>query len=87
MNDELATISGKYEELVGRLQEKFGIAREEAKEQIDEFKKSIDNLKRSNADLMRLQRSMKNGKTLKTRSIKTNKISKRKGTAKSPRHS
>ena len=47
MNDELAAISGKYEELVGRLQEKFGIA----EQQVEEFKKSIDHLKKSNADL------------------------------------
>ncbi len=53
MNDELAAISGKYEELVGRLQEKFGIA----EQQVEEFKKSIDHLKKSNVDLTRLQKS------------------------------
>jgi uncharacterized protein YjbJ (UPF0337 family) len=38
MNDELATIAGKYEELVGILQEKHGIAKEGAKKQIELFK-------------------------------------------------
>jgi len=58
MNDELAAIAGKYEELVGRLQEKFGIAKDDARGQIQEFKKSINHLKKSNARLMRLQESL-----------------------------
>jgi uncharacterized protein YjbJ (UPF0337 family) len=57
MNDELAAISGKYEELVGRLQEKFGIAKEDARVEIKEFKTRIDNLKKSNAHLMKLQKA------------------------------
>jgi uncharacterized protein YjbJ (UPF0337 family) len=55
MNDELAIISGKYEELVGRLQEKYGIAEEKSKEQIDEFKRTVELLKKTNAKLMKLQ--------------------------------
>jgi Uncharacterized protein conserved in bacteria len=43
MNDELAAIAGKHEQLVGTLQEKYGIAKEEAKRQVDEFKKSSSN--------------------------------------------
>ncbi len=39
MNDELAAIAGKYEQLVGRLQEKYGIASEKSKRQVDDFKK------------------------------------------------
>ena len=39
MNDELAAIAGRYEELVGKLQEKYGIAKEEAKEQVDIYKR------------------------------------------------
>jgi uncharacterized protein YjbJ (UPF0337 family) len=62
MNDELAAISGKYEELVGRLQENFGIAKDEAKDQIDEFKKNIDKLKKSNANLVKLTKSSKGKK-------------------------
>jgi uncharacterized protein YjbJ (UPF0337 family) len=43
MNDELAAIPGKYEDLVGNLREKYGIAKHEAKQQVDEFKKTIGN--------------------------------------------
>ena len=41
MNDELAAIAGKYEELVGRLQEKYGIASDSSKRQLDDFKKLV----------------------------------------------
>jgi uncharacterized protein YjbJ (UPF0337 family) len=58
MNDELAAISGKYEELVGRLQENYGIAKEDAKGKTAEFKKGIEKLKKSNASLMKLQNSL-----------------------------
>jgi uncharacterized protein YjbJ (UPF0337 family) len=34
MNDELAAIAGKYEELVGKLQARFGIASEESERQM-----------------------------------------------------
>lgn len=34
MNDELAAIAGKHEQLVGILQEKYGIAKEEEKNTI-----------------------------------------------------
>jgi len=52
MNDELAAISGKQEQLVGMLQEKYGIAKEDAKRQVDEFKTSIEHLKKTNANLL-----------------------------------
>jgi uncharacterized protein YjbJ (UPF0337 family) len=58
MNDELAAIAGKHEELVGRLQEKYGIAKEEAKEQVDLFKKTIEKLKRTNRKLMAMQKAL-----------------------------
>jgi uncharacterized protein YjbJ (UPF0337 family) len=58
MNDELASIAGKYEQLVGILQEKYGIAKEEAERQVDEYKKSIDQLKKSNANLKRSHKSL-----------------------------
>ena len=57
MNDELAAIAGKHEQLVGTLQEKYGVAKEEAKRQVDEFKKIVEQLKKSNDKLMRLQKS------------------------------
>lgn len=56
MNDELAAIAGKHEQLVGMLQEKYGVAKEEAKNQIDGFKNIIGQLKKSNASLMKLQK-------------------------------
>jgi uncharacterized protein YjbJ (UPF0337 family) len=59
MNDELAAIAGKHEQLVGTLQEKYGIAKEEAKRQIHEFKKIVDQLKKCNANLVRSQKSKK----------------------------
>jgi uncharacterized protein YjbJ (UPF0337 family) len=58
MNDELAAIAGKQEQLVGILQEKYGIAKEEAKRQVVEFKKNIDQLKKSNANLKRFKKSL-----------------------------
>jgi uncharacterized protein YjbJ (UPF0337 family) len=72
MNDELAAIAGKHEQLVGILQEKYGIAKEDARRQVEEFKRTIDHLKKSNANLMRLQQSLKktkkksNGKAVKS---------------------
>jgi len=36
-DDDLTVISGKREQLVGRLQERYGIAKEEAERQADAF--------------------------------------------------
>jgi uncharacterized protein YjbJ (UPF0337 family) len=47
MNDELAGVAGKYEELAGKLQKKYGIAKEEAKRQVNEFKKMVEQLKKT----------------------------------------
>ncbi len=58
MNDELAAIAGKHEQLVGMLQEKYGIAKEESRQQVDEFKKIIGQLKKSNDNLVRSQKSL-----------------------------
>ena len=63
MNDELAAIAGKYENLVGRLQEKYGMAKEDAKVQVDKFKKTIEELRESNSKLIRMQKILrKNGR-------------------------
>jgi len=78
MNDELAAISGKYEELVGRLQENFGIAKDEAREQVGEFKKNIDKLKKSNAHLIKLTKSTKLKKRASSRHSVKRKASPRK---------
>ena len=58
MNDELAAIAGKYEELVGRLQSRYGIAREEAQRQVGEFKKMVEQLKKSNNKLIEAQKAL-----------------------------
>jgi uncharacterized protein YjbJ (UPF0337 family) len=40
-DDDLTTIHGKREQLVGRLQERYGIAKDQAEKQIDEFTRSL----------------------------------------------
>jgi uncharacterized protein YjbJ (UPF0337 family) len=64
MNDELAAIAGKYEELVGRLQSRYGIAREEAQRQIDEYKRMVDQLRQSNNKLIEAQKALGNQKSV-----------------------
>jgi uncharacterized protein YjbJ (UPF0337 family) len=39
-DDDLTTIRGKRDQLVGRIQERYGIAKEEAERQVDEFSKT-----------------------------------------------
>ena len=58
MNDELAAIAGKYEELVGRLQSRYGVAREEAQRQVGEFKSMVEQLKTSNSKLREAQKAL-----------------------------
>ena len=78
MNDELAAVAGKHEQLVGILQEKYGIAKEEAKQQVVEFKKYINRLKKSNADLLKAQNlAIKKKKKSNERLAKTKPSSKR----------
>lgn len=60
MNDDLAAIAGKYEELVGRLQQRYGIAKEETTKQVKGFKETIGKLKRSNSQLVQLHRVLHN---------------------------
>jgi uncharacterized protein YjbJ (UPF0337 family) len=67
MNDDLAAIAGKHEQLVGMLQEKYGVAKEEAKKQVDEFKKIVGLLKITNSKLKRLQKSPRKAATSKTK--------------------
>jgi uncharacterized protein YjbJ (UPF0337 family) len=72
MNDELAAIAGKHEQLVGILQEKYGVAKEEAKRQVSGFKKIVKELKKSNAALIRIAA----GKRKKSRGDRTTSPSK-----------
>lgn len=39
-DDDLQTIRGKRDQLVGRIQERYGIARQEAERQVEEFSKT-----------------------------------------------
>ena len=78
MNDELAAVAGKHEQLVGILQEKYGVAKEEAKQQVIEFKKSIDLLKKSKANLLKSHKSSsKIKKKSNIRTVKTKTSSKK----------
>ena len=66
MKDDLATVSGRYEELVGMLQEKYGIVNEEAKRQAQSFKtRCIDcrratreQLEKSRSELMEIRKKL-----------------------------
>ncbi len=71
MNDELAAIAGKYEELVGRLQEKYGIAKEEAKGQIEEYKKTVEQLKKSNRKLVEMHKALSKQKKADRKPVKS----------------
>src|SRR5215467_11482810 len=39
-DDDLQRISGKRDQLVGRIQERYGVAKEEAERQVDEFSRA-----------------------------------------------
>lgn len=80
MNDELASIAGTYEELVGRLQESYGIASEQSKRQIDDLRKVVGQLKKSNASLMKLQLRQKEARSAsgKIQSIQSSRNTSRK---------
>lgn len=39
-DDDLQRISGKRDQLIGRIQEHYGIAKEEAERQVDEFSRT-----------------------------------------------
>ena len=76
MNDDLAAIAGKHEQLVGTLQEKYGIAKEEAKRQVDEFKKIVEQLKKSNVKLMKFQKSPSKKVKLNGKPVDAKRVSK-----------
>jgi uncharacterized protein YjbJ (UPF0337 family) len=41
-DDDLQTVAGKRDQLVGRIQERYGIARDVAEKQVEEFSKAYD---------------------------------------------
>ncbi|MGB2636267.1 MAG: CsbD family protein [Candidatus Acidiferrum sp.] len=40
-DDDLTTISGKRDQLIGKVQERYGIAKDQAEAQVDEFTASL----------------------------------------------
>jgi uncharacterized protein YjbJ (UPF0337 family) len=40
-DDDLTTIQGKRDQLVGKLQERYGMAKDQAEKQIDEFSRTL----------------------------------------------
>ena len=58
MNDELAGVAGRYEQLVGQLQERYGLVREEVREHSARFQDTAEQLKKTNRKLMVLLDSM-----------------------------
>jgi uncharacterized protein YjbJ (UPF0337 family) len=40
-DDDLNVISGRREELIGRIQERYGIAKDEARNQVDQWSASV----------------------------------------------
>jgi uncharacterized protein YjbJ (UPF0337 family) len=58
MNDELAAIAGKYEQLVGQLQEGYGRVVEESRMRAAKCRDAEEQLKKSERKLMEMQKSM-----------------------------
>ncbi len=52
-DDDLQTIGGKRQQLVGRIQERYGIAKEEAERQVDEFSRTYGTNETSTNDKTR----------------------------------
>lgn len=77
MNDELAAIAGKHEQLVGILQEKYGIAKEDASRHVHEFKSMVKKLKQSNDDLLKLKKRSGTAKGKSKKSAKARVSSRR----------
>jgi uncharacterized protein YjbJ (UPF0337 family) len=41
-DDDLTVISGKKEQLVGKLQQRYGMAKDQAEQQVDEFTRTLN---------------------------------------------
>jgi uncharacterized protein YjbJ (UPF0337 family) len=44
-DDDLTTINGRRDQLVGKIQERYGLAKEAAEKQVDEFIRAFDSSK------------------------------------------
>jgi uncharacterized protein YjbJ (UPF0337 family) len=49
-DDDLHTIGGERDKLVGRIQERYGIAKEQAEREVDEWHKSLDQKNESQSE-------------------------------------
>ena len=49
-DDDLDVISGKKDQLVGRIQERYGIKKEEAQREVDEWNRTLDQDRERNLD-------------------------------------
>ena len=58
-NDDIATVAGMYDEIIGRGQENYGIVKERVNRQGDEFKKIVKQLNKSNSSIKRVQTSLR----------------------------
>jgi uncharacterized protein YjbJ (UPF0337 family) len=72
MNDELAAVAGKHEELVGKLQEKYGKAKEEVRKQVEVIKGTVGQLKKANIELVKLRKELDRNTELEKKSMKLN---------------
>ena len=77
MNDELSSILGRDQELVGKLQEKYGIAKDEARHRADEYKIIVKQLKQANIKLAKLHKELSKKEKSEKRSVKTKAASRR----------
>lgn len=57
MNDEFASMAGRYEEIIGKLQARYGDGQDHANWELKEFRIGIHQLKRSQRELFQMQRS------------------------------
>jgi len=64
MNDECASMAGRYEEIVGKLQARYGDGQDDANRELKEFRNGIQQLKRSLKELMQIQKPDHSGSTV-----------------------
>lgn len=48
-NDDIQTLTGKKDHLVGKIQERYGIAKEEAEKQADDWSRALEQTKHESA--------------------------------------
>jgi uncharacterized protein YjbJ (UPF0337 family) len=48
-DDDIQTLTGKKDHLVGKIQERYGIARAEAEKQADEWSRTLEEMKHESA--------------------------------------